>query len=163
MSVTWIRPFQLFLPVLVVLVLTTCGKDSPTGPSPPVPATPSSITLRPATLELIWIAQVYQLTATVLDQNGNTMPATSVTWISNNDSRVATVSATGLVRATGSGTAGITARAGILTATSSVTVMRINTITLTPSSATLAEGDTLRITARAVDKDGAVVEGVPFT
>ena len=76
------------------------------------------------------------------------------------------VSAAGLVTALGAGTARVTASFGGIIGHTDIVVTgarQISTITLTPSSATLAEGDTLRITARAVDADGAVVEGVPFT
>jgi hypothetical protein len=67
------------------------------------------------------MGETKQLSATVKDQNGNTMSGASVSW-STSDPSVATVSSAGLVTATANGMATITGTSGSASATASVTV-----------------------------------------
>ena len=67
------------------------------------------------------MGETKQLSATVKDQNGNTMSGASVSW-STSDPSVATVSSAGLVTATANGMATITSTSGSASATASVTV-----------------------------------------
>ena len=113
---------------LALLVIATCGKDSPTKPTPPQPPTPppaqpvpTRIMITPATTTLTSIGQTVQLSATVLGQNGQPVPGAVVTWSSGN-AAVATVNSQGLVTAVMNGTAQITARAGNASASVNVTV-----------------------------------------
>ncbi|MCY3556373.1 MAG: leucine-rich repeat domain-containing protein, partial [Gemmatimonadetes bacterium] len=113
---------------LALLVIATCGKDSPTKPTPPQPPTPpptqqvpTRIMITPATTTLTAIGQTAQLSATVLDQNGQPVPGAVVTWSSGN-AAVATVNSQGLVTAVMNGAAQITARAGNASASVNVTV-----------------------------------------
>ncbi len=155
----------------------TCGKDSPTTPAPPAPTTPTptppttptppepqpdppkptKITIAPATLTPLTAAgQTVRLTASVRDQHDNTMTDADVAWMSSN-TEVATVSAAGLVTATGDGTATITATAGGATATVQVTV----SIPSVPASIVIAPaepepmsaaGQTVQLTATVKDQ-----------
>jgi uncharacterized protein YjdB len=86
--------------------------------SPPVPA--ASVSVSPATANVA-VGQTQQLTATVRDANNNVLTGRAVTWASNNTA-VATVSASGLVRAQASGSATITATSGGVGGTASITV-----------------------------------------
>jgi len=103
----------------VMVLLAACGGDSTTGPSSTPVAT--SIELSASELTFASVAATTQLTATVKNQNGATMPSATVTWTTS-DAAVATVSSTGLVTSVANGTATITATSGSLTATASVTV-----------------------------------------
>ena len=109
---------------LLLLVLPTCGKDSPTKPSPPAPPTPvaTRITVIPASSNLEEIYQTVQLRATVFDQNNNTIAGASVVWSSSN-TVVASVGVQGLVTALKNGTSQITAQTGSVSGVATVTVM----------------------------------------
>ncbi len=111
--------------VLAVVALAKgCGDgDSPTAPPPvPDPPRPTTVTVSPATNELTALGTTVQLSAEVRDQNARVMAAATVTWTSSANS-VATVNASGLVRAAGNGTATITASAGSGQGTAEITVM----------------------------------------
>ena len=90
-------------------------------PSPPDPPRPTTVTVSPATASLTALGATVQLSAQVLDQNGQVMAGTTVTWASN-ATAVATVSAAGLVTAVGNGTATITATAGSASGAAGITV-----------------------------------------
>ena len=160
--------------VLAFLLLVTCGKDSPTRPAqptqpptppptptqPPTPPQPSRITITPSVATLMSIGQTVQLSASVLDQNGQPVSGAVVTWLSNN-TNVATVSSQGLVTAVGNGTATITARSGSVSQNASVTVRQsAGSITIEPAMATLMSiGETVQLTASVLDQNGQPVSG----
>ncbi len=85
---------------------------------PPVAA---SLTISPASARLGASGEAVQFTATVKDQDGNLLTGVATAWSSDAPS-VATVSAAGLVTAVGAGTAVVTASAGEVTASATVTV-----------------------------------------
>ena len=68
--------------------------------------------MSPTTAHLTALGGTAQLSARVLDQNGQAMAGATVTWASNT-AAVATVDPTGLVTAGANGTATITATAGV--------------------------------------------------
>ena len=120
------------------------------------------VSVNPATAELSAFDETAQLTAVVHDQHGQIMPRVVVNWASTDD-RIATVSAAGLVTATGNGEAGITARAGSATGTASVTVaQRVHEVAVTPAVATLLMGESLRLRAAARDANGHEVVAAVF-
>ena len=126
-------------------------------------AEPNSVTVTPTRANLTAIGQTVQLAAVVRDQRGRQLPSATVTW-SSSDERVATVDSRGLVTAEGQGSAEITARSGDAAGTMTVSVMQqVHSITLTPASASMVIGDTLRVIAEATDANGNLVSGVPFT
>ena len=154
---------SLFLSALTVLafvVLTTCGKDSPTNPQAPDPPQPpppavleaTRIVITPSSVTMSAIGKTVHLTARVFDQNSNVMSGASVTWQSS-DTVVATVSAQGLVTAVGNGRVTITARSGNASATAAVTVsLAASSIAIDPASATLMSlGETLQLSATVLD------------
>ena len=165
----------------VLAVVTTCmalailagcgGGDSPTKPAPPTPPPPAptpvatSITITPSSHTLEAIGATVQLTATVKDQNNNTMTGQTVTWTTGNGA-VATVNAQGLVTAVSNGSAQITARSGNASGTTSITVSEpmATRITITPSSRTLeAIGETVQLAAVVRDQRNNVISSVTVT
>ena len=112
-----LRPFQftnqtqvvsrlllLLVACMTLLVMVTCGKDSPTKsqapeptPPPPPPPTPvaTRIDISPSSAVLTSVRQTIQLTARVFDQNNAPISSAAVTWASS-DTGVATVSGLGL-------------------------------------------------------------------
>src|SRR5207244_2895199 len=98
--------------------------------------------------------QTAQLTATPKDANGNPLIGRGVTWSTTNGS-VATVSATGLVTATGAGSATITATSEGKSGTASVTV--------TPVTGQFAIGDSVQTTVAAWVRDTSQPPADPAT
>ena len=106
----------------VVALAKGCGDgESPSAPPMPEPARPTTVTVSPATRELTVLGATVQLSAEVRDQNDRVMAGATVTWTTSANS-VATVDASGLVRAVGNGTATITASAGSASGSAAVTV-----------------------------------------
>ena len=115
--------FNFRLPSLVVL--TACGKDSPSSPSPPQqptspPPPPAPVATRieitPSTVSIHSVGQTLQLTATVFDQRNDRMSVIPVVW-SSSDVRVVSIDSNrGLLTARGPGTSRITARSLTLSA-----------------------------------------------
>ena len=161
------RRNRIFLCVAATLSATlwayACGDGitEPPTPSPDAPR-PTTVTVTPATTQLTALGATVQLSAEVRDQNGQVMAGAGVTWTSSNAS-VATVSGSGLATAAGNGTATITATAGSVSGSAAVTVAQeVSTVVVSPAEATLVHGDTLRLTAGAVDANGHAVAGAEF-
>lgn len=98
---------------LGLLVLALAGGCAEEGPvEPPEPIEPervaASITVSPTSATLWRAGATLQLTATVLDQNGEAMAGAAMSWSSGNAS-VASVSPSGMVTAVTEGSAEITA------------------------------------------------------
>ena len=156
------------IPVAVLAALAWaagCGDgatEPPTQP-PPDPPRPTIVRVSPATSELTALGATVQLTASVLDQNGQALAAATVTWGSS-DAAVATVDGSGLVTAASNGTATITARVGGVSGTAVVTVMQAaDSVVVEPAEATLtAVGDTVRLAARSFDANGREVADARF-
>ena len=123
-----------------------------------------SIVIAPDEATLMSLGATVQLTATVLDDNGQSVEGAVVTWQSG-DEAVATVSAEGLVMAVRNGTARITATSGSATVGIDVTVMQsAGSIVIAPEMATLMSlGETVQLTATVLDDNGQSVEGAVVT
>ncbi len=133
-----------------------CG-DGGTEPPPSDPPRPTTVTVTAPSLVLTALEATVQLTAEVRDQNGRVMAGAGVSWTSG-DRSVVTVNASGLAIAVANGTAAITATAGSASGTVTVTVaQRVATVAVSPESATLVVGDTLRLTSEATDANGHIV------
>ena len=140
-----------------------CGDGTTEPPtSPPDPPRPTTVTVTPATTQLTSLGATVQLSAEVRDQNGQVMAGAAVSWTSS-AAAVATVSATGLVTAAGNGTATITATAGAVSGSATVSVaQRVSSVTVSPAADTLVQGDTLHLSAEAVDSNGHAVAEAEF-
>jgi hypothetical protein len=106
------------LALLPLLILAACS-DSPTEPPPG--ADPASVEVSPEELALTALGETGELTAAVLDEDGEEIPNATVTW-SSSDEEVATVDEDGVVEAVGEGSATITAVSGEVEGTAEVTV-----------------------------------------
>ena len=110
---------------LALLSLTSlaaaCGGDGGTEPPPP-PGTPvvTTVEVRPEASEMV-VGQTVTLTAVVRDQDGDLMTGQTVTW-SSSDPGVVSVSATGLARGEGQGTASVSASVAGISGSASFTV-----------------------------------------
>jgi Leishmanolysin/Bacterial Ig-like domain (group 2) len=102
---------------LLLGIVAACGTE---------PRIPTSLVLNTTTLSFTALGEEQQLSPTITDQEGKTLPAETASW-SSSDPAVATVSQTGLVTAQGSGSAQITATAGAATASAQVSVVQTPT------------------------------------
>ncbi len=145
--------------VLAALALLAACGDSSTAP-PPVPA---SLTVSPASLDFDAVGDTAQLTATVVDQNGQVMAGATVMWESS-DPAVAAVSAAGLVTSAANGSATVTATAGSATGAARVDVDQVpRSVRISTPLDSLTVGDSIQMTAEALDGGGYGVPGAIFT
>lgn len=135
-----------------------------------IPAPPGlvqTVTVTPATATIFsgGSPSTVQLTATLLDGNGNPMTA-SVLWLSSDPSK-ATVNSTGLVTAVAAGSTTISAISQGKVGTASITVIvtppAVATVTVTPTPFGLAVGKTLQLVATTKDGSGNVLTGRTVT
>jgi len=139
--------------VLSIIILPSCGRESPTGPPQA-----ASIGISPAEAVLDAIGATVQLTASVRDGNDREVADADVTWTSNN-TEVASVTDEGLVTARKNGSATITAVSGQFHANAAVTVSQaVARIEVAPASVSLTKTDgSLRVDAVAKDRNGNLV------
>ncbi len=104
--------------------VTVAARSGSASASVPVTVMQSagSVVIEPTSATLMSLGETVQLTASVLDGNGQPVAGDEVAW-SSSDTAVATVSDQGLVTAVANGTAQITVRAGEVSASVPVTVM----------------------------------------
>ncbi len=129
---------------------------------PALPASISAITVSP-TPAFVVVHGTQQLTATVTDSLGHSIPGLTVTWQSNNIA-VATVSSTGLVTGVAVGAVVISANIGGFIGTSNVTVettvtLGPSSVVVAPSTATVGVGRTAQLVATATDSTGNTFPG----
>ena len=117
----------------------------------------------PANKTLFALGDTVRLMAAGRDANGHAMGRFSFTWSSENEA-VATVDAAGLVTAVRTGGTDILAVSGELSAAAGVVVTQLaSEVRVTPAVDTLsAVGDTVRLTALAVDRNGHEVEDTDY-
>ena len=150
-------------PVSVLCLVIGCGEDAPTLPPEPPEPVATTVTLAPSSVTLHALGDTIQFTATVLDQNGQVMTGVMVAYSSSADS-VATVDTTGLVTAVANGNATLTATSGTASGSATVTVeQRVVEVRVSPDSVTLfAIGDSVRLTAEALDSNGQAATNAEF-
>ena len=123
----------------------------------------ASVTLSPPSAT-ITVAQTQALTATLKDASGNTLNGRLVSWTSSNHA-VDTVSQAGVVYPVAPGTDTITASVsqpgGTVSgsATITVTLVPVASVTLTPPSATITLAQTQALTATLKDASGNTLTG----
>jgi len=122
-----------------------------------VTAPPFSLLMTPDSTNVARGASV-QLTAVVVDENGNTVPAASVSWTASNTAR-ATVSSTGLVTGLTNGRVLITASSSDRTTVGVVNVVRppAAKVTTIPEADTLAVGNVTTFFAKAADANNRIL------
>ncbi|MCC6318430.1 MAG: Ig-like domain-containing protein [Gemmatimonadaceae bacterium] len=121
----------------------------------PVPV--ASVTVSPSTGSLV-VGQTLQLGATTASSTGQTLTGRVVTW-SSSANAVATVSSTGLVSAVAAGSATISATSEGRTGTARLTVtdVPVASVRVTPTTATVASGQTAQLAAQALDANNNVL------
>ena len=138
----------------------SCDGDGTTGPQPYFPEA-TTLTVSPATAELTALGATVQFSAEVRDQMGEVMAGATVTWASS--AAAATVNASGLVTAAANGSVTITATTGDASGSAAVTVAQeVSAVVVTPDTASVLTGDTLRLAATATDANEHAVTGVGF-
>ena len=151
--------------VSICVATVSCGDgatEPPPSPPPQPPARATTVTVSPATATLTALGDSVRLTAQVRDQHGQVMTNVSVNW-SSSDASIVPVDASGLARAAGDGMATITASSGSASGSATVTVAReVAAVIVTPLEAALVPGDSLQLTAMAIDADSVEVGGVAF-
>ena len=155
------------VPVLALALIVACGgaDDGPTEPTEPLePPVATTLNISPASVDLSSFGETLQLTATVLDQNGQPIASAPVSWAID-DNSVATVDAGGLVTAVQNGSATVSATSSSASGTASVTVaQRLASIDVSPAADTLfAVGDSLQLTAEPFDANGNPVQDATIT
>ncbi|MDE0394689.1 MAG: Ig-like domain-containing protein [Gammaproteobacteria bacterium] len=125
---------------------------------------PASVEVSPSELTFVALGDTASLTATAYDATGHTVADTEVTW-AGSDPGVAMVTANGLVEAVGNGSATITATAGPVLGSATVTVHQVPaSVEVSPSELTfVALGDTASLTAMAYDATGHTVADAEVT
>lgn len=143
--------------VIAVLVGARCGGDSSSPLGPGGPSGPAALSIAPTSLALHALSDSSQLTAAVTDANGAPVAGASITW-SSTDTDVATVSGIGWVTAQANGVADVIAASGTLADTVRVTVsQRAATVVLSESNLTMAQDDSVEVTAQARDANDHVI------
>jgi len=108
----------------------------------------------------IRVGGTVQLTATATDSAGNVLTGRVVTWASSAPG-VASVNGSGLVTGVAAGTAMLTATSGGKsgTATVTVTIAPVASVTLSPGSPSIRVGGTVQLAATTKDSAGNVLTG----
>lgn len=119
----------------------------------------ASVTLNPTSATILR-GSTTQFTATLRDATGNSLSGRTVTWSSTNTA-IATVSASGLVTAEGTGSTTIRATSeGVNSALATITVNTdVASVSITPSSVSLLSGAQQQLTATVRNAAGAVLTG----
>src|SRR6266566_1759738 len=119
----------------------------------------ASVSVSPASATVA-AGQSVQLTATPKDANGTPLSGRTVTWSSNNTS-VAIADVNGNVTAIAPGSATITATSEGQSGTAAITVTNVpvNSVTVTPASASIQQGQTVQLTATPKDANGNALSG----
>jgi uncharacterized protein YjdB len=139
-----------------VTLTATLGAVSGAGSVSVTAPALSSIAISPAAFSIA-SGQNKQLSATGFYANGTSQDVTNqVTWNSQNTGS-ATVSSSGLVSGVSAGSATITASIGSTTGTAvaTITTAQLQSITITPLTASIASGQTQQFMANGIFSDGS--------
>ena len=119
----------------------------------------STLAVTPGSIGLA-AGNTQQLTATIMDASGNVLTGLGVNWSTSNSS-VGTVSSSGLVTASHTGTATITASSSGKSgsATLIVSAGAISSVAVSPNSASLVSGGTQQLSATVRDGSGNTITG----
>ena len=125
--------------------------------APPAPV--ASVSISPASAS-VSVGQTVQLAAMPKDANGNLLSGRTVSWLSGNPG-VATVSASGLVTGVSTGAATITAASEGKSGTAAMTVssVPVASVAVSPTSASVAVGQTQQLSATPKDANGNPLTG----
>jgi uncharacterized protein YjdB len=141
------------VPLALQALLAAC--PGPTDPPPPPPGL-ARIEVTPTGVTFVSLGETAQLSAAGRTASGAPATLGHLTWQSR-DPAVASVSATGVVTATGDGSTQVTVSSGTVTAEAGVTVARVvRALDVTPGTVTLSSlGETAQLAAAPRDAGGA--------
>jgi len=146
---------------------TTTGGSNPPPPPPPAPVV-TTVSVAPSSAS-VQVGATTPLSATVKDQNGNTMTGQTVTW-SSDKTGIATVNPSGVVSGVAAGSATITASTSGKSGTATITVTAaprpapvVTTVTVSPTSVSVQVGSTSNLSATVKDQNGNTMSGQTVT
>ena len=121
------------------------------------------IDVTPSTAAVL-VGGTQQLTATPRDAGGNALPGRSITWLTGAPS-VATVSQSGLVTGVSNGSAVVFAASEGQSGSATITVstVAVASVTVSPGSGNIQQGQTLQLTATARDAGNNILTGRTVT
>ena len=155
---------RLLLILLAALALSGCGGGSSSAGDPISQASLATISVAPAATS-ITVGSSEQLQPVAKDQNGNVMPGIAFTFSSS--STAASVSQTGVVKGIAAGTAIIDVSAGQKSTSLTITVTApqpvLTQISVSPSTASIAAGQSQTYTAVGYDQFNNLMNGITFT
>ena len=159
--------FRLFTLLATATLAGACGGDDPTAPTdpiaPPEPPRAATLAIDPGTVRFSAFDETAQLRAIVHDQYGDVIAGASVAWRTDAPA-VAAVDASGMVRATGNGTATITASVGAVSGTMEATVAQaVDGLEVTQGRDVTLVGATVQFGAAALDANGHPVGDAEFS
>src|SRR5207249_4539476 len=123
----------------------------------------ASVVVNPATATVV-VGATTQLSAVTKDAAGSVLSGRVISWTSSNTA-IATVSAAGLVMGVAAGSATITATSEGKSGTASVTVaiVPVASVTVSPATAVVLVGATVQLTTTLKDAAGNVLSGRSVT
>ncbi|HEY9480301.1 MAG TPA: Ig-like domain-containing protein, partial [Gemmatimonadaceae bacterium] len=135
------------------------GSSAITVTLPPV----ASVAVSPSSAQIL-VGKTVTLSAATLDATGKTLTGRSISW-SSGTSSVATVSSSGVVSGVAAGSAWIfaTSEGQRDSASITVTLAPVATVSISPSSASLTAGGTQALTVTLKDASGATLTGRSVT
>ena len=156
----WSAPSASRLYLAGLVLAAACSGDPAPVTSAPSTATALLVTL---TRDSVRAREVAQATVEGRDAGGRTVAIGSVVWTTT-DPAVATVSTGGRVVAVGDGETRVVATIGAVHGEAAFRVfpVPVNAVVITPLKTLLAPGQTMQLTARAIDAAGGMLPGRPI-
>jgi peptidoglycan/xylan/chitin deacetylase (PgdA/CDA1 family) len=150
--------------LMAVMVLSGCGGGSVGTAAAFVPSSLATISVVPAA-STIMVGSTEQLQPVAEDQNGKIMPGIIFTFSSS--SSAASVTQTGLVKGVAAGTSIIDVRAGEKSTSLTITVTApppvLTQISVSPSTASIAAGQSQTYSAAGYDQFNNLMSGIVFS
>lgn len=128
----------------------------------PVPV--ATVTVQPTAATIVQ-NQTQTFTAVTKDANGNVLTGRTITWSSSNTTVATINSSSGTATGGAAGVATITATSEGKSGTASLTVnlAPVVSVTVSPSATVVAKGHQVQLTAAAKDANGQTLQGRTFT
>ena len=151
------------------IIVATSGAVADSAPvtvSDPPPPVPDSVAVAPDTAT-IRPGDHLQLSATVFDSTGATIPGAIISWVST-DSLLAAVSTTGEVTGLAPGVVTVTATSGTAAGSATVTIILPpppvpDSVAVMPTAASIQIGSNVQLVAQVFDSTGALIPGAAVT
>ena len=146
------RAGLIYWAALAAAAASACAGDAPTTSPPTVVVSPAGVALA--------VDDTVRLRVVVLGPSGDTIIGAPLAFTSG-DTAVARVDTGGLVTAVRSGAVTVGVSSGSSVASVAISVVVNGTLRVTPESAFMQQGDTLRLTWEVRDSLGAIVGPAP--